>query len=91
MNKHELIVAVAESTGLDKKECRKAVQGFIDVVAETLARSEKVKLTKFGKFSVSRRNERLQKNPQTGEKIMIPARNIVKFRPGAGLSGEVNC
>ncbi|MEJ6682054.1 MAG: HU family DNA-binding protein, partial [Flavobacteriales bacterium] len=50
----------------------------------------RLSLVGFGSFSVSRRNERKGRNPQTGKEITIKAKNVVKFKAGADLSGKVN-
>jgi DNA-binding protein HU-beta len=90
MNKLELVSAIAESTGLSKAETQKAVQGFMDTVAQSLAKGEVITLVGFGGFSAVQRSEKTAKNLRTGEKIVIPARKAVKFRPGKSLSDAVN-
>ena len=90
MNKQELISAIAESTGLSKAEIQKAVQGFMDTVAQSLAKGEVITLIGFGGFSAVQRSEKTVKNLRTGEKIVIPARKVVKFRAGKFLSDAVD-
>ena len=90
MNKQELISVIAESTGLSKAETRKAVQAFIDTVAQSLAKGEVITLIGFGGFFAVQRSEKTAKNVRTGEKIVIPARKAVKFRAGKSLSDTVD-
>jgi DNA-binding protein HU-beta len=54
-----------------------------------LKKGDSVTLIGFGTFSVSKRAARKGRNPQTGAEINIPAKNVVKFKPGKGLSEAV--
>ena len=73
MNKTELVAAVAEKTGLTKKDAEKALCALIETVKEEVAKNEKVQLIGFGTFEARKRNARTGKNPQSGEAIEIPA------------------
>ncbi len=85
MNKAELIDAIAEKAGLQKVEAKKALEAYVAVTAETLKAGDKISLVGFGTFSVSKRAERKGRNPQTKEEMMIPAKNVVKFKAGSEL------
>ncbi|MAX81409.1 MAG: DNA-binding protein [Crocinitomicaceae bacterium] len=90
MNKAELIDAMATEGGISKAEAKKALDGFISATSEALKKGDRVSLVGFGSFSVSKRNARTGRNPQTGKEIQIPAKNVVKFKAGAELSDSVN-
>ncbi|MGN0464741.1 MAG: HU family DNA-binding protein [Lachnospiraceae bacterium] len=90
MNKTELVAAIAEKTELSKKEAEKALKAFTDIVAEELAKGEKVQLVGFGTFEVSERAEREGRNPRTKEAIVIPASKAPKFKPGKALKEQIN-
>jgi len=90
MNKSELIDAIAAESGLTKADSKRAVDGFINVVGSTLKKNDKISLVGFGSFSISKRAARTGRNPQTGKEIKIAAKNVVKFKAGADLSGKVN-
>lgn len=91
MNKSELVADVAQRSGLSKSEAQRAVEAFTDSVTNCLRRGEdSVALTGFGTFSLSRREAREGRNPQTGEAIEIPVKNSVKFKPGKTLKDSVN-
>lgn len=90
MNKSQLIDSVAEKAGLSKADAKKAVEGFVATVEETLKAGDKLALVGFGSFSVSERSARTGINPQTKATIQIPAKKVVKFKAGAELSGAVN-
>ena len=89
MTKSEFVDQIASEAGLSKGDAGKAVDAFIDVVEETLKRGGEVNFTGFGKFSVSDRGARQGVNPQTGEKIQIPASKVPKFSAGSGLKKAV--
>lgn len=90
MNKTELVAAIAEKTTLSKKDTELVLKAFVDVVTEQLQNGDKVQLTGFGTFEVAKREQREGKNPLTGDKMVIPAANVPKFKAGKGLKDEVN-
>ena len=90
MNKAELVAAMAEKTGLTKKDAENALKAFTDVVAEELKKGEKIQLVGFGTFEVSERAARTGRNPQTGEEMEIPASKAPKFKAGKALKDIVN-
>lgn len=85
MNKTEFIAAVAEKSQLTKVDAKKAVDAGVEVITEQMRKGEKVTILGFGSFSVVERAAREGVNPQTGKKIKIKARKVVKFKPGTGL------
>jgi DNA-binding protein HU-beta len=89
MNKTEFIGAVAGKAGLSKVDARKATDAFIKTVESTVGKGEKVSLLGFGTFSVTEKAARKGVNPKTKESINIPARKVVKFKPGAELAKVV--
>lgn len=90
MNKAELVSKMAEISGMTKASAEKALNAFIEAVEEALGKGEKVTLVGFGTFMVTKRAARKGRNPRTGEEIKIPARKIVKFKPGSNLESIVN-
>jgi DNA-binding protein HU-beta len=89
MNKAELISLISGKTGLTRADAKKGLDATVEAVSEALKAGDRVSLVGFGSFSVSERGSRSGRNPRTGEDIKIPAKKIVKFRPGAELSGSV--
>ncbi len=90
MNKADLIGSIADKSGLSKADASKALEAFTDSVEAALKSGDRVSLVGFGSFSVDKRDARTGRNPRTGEEIQIAAKNVVKFKPGAGLSNSVN-
>lgn len=89
MNKAELIDAMAAKAGLTKKQTKEALEGFISSVSDALKEGDRVALVGFGSFAVSTRAERKGRNPRTKKEMVIPAKKVVKFKPGNELSGRV--
>lgn len=89
MQKPELLTAVVEKTGLDKKDASKAVEAVFSTIQETLAKGEKVQLIGFGNFEVRERAARKGRNPQTGKEIEIAASKLPAFKPGKNLKDAV--
>ena len=89
MNKTELIAAVAEKTGLSKKDSDAAVAAMVDVITESLVQGEKVQLVGFGSFEVKSRSARMGRTPHTKEQIEIPASKVPVFKAGKALKDTV--
>ncbi len=89
MNKGDLINQVAESANLTKAQAGAALDAVLDSVGGALKGGDKVTLIGFGTFSVSNRSARTGRNPKTGKEIDIPAKTVVKFKPGKKLSDSV--
>ncbi|KJR98127.1 MAG: DNA-binding protein [Desulfobulbaceae bacterium BRH_c16a] len=90
MNKKELIESIAGAADISKAAAEKALNGTLAAIAESLNNGDKVTLVGFGTFSVSKRDARQGRNPQTGKDISIPAKKVVKFKAGSKLSEAVN-
>ena len=89
MNKAELIAAVAEKTGLSKKDTESVVSATFDTIVAAMAEDEKVQLVGFGSFEVKKRAERIGRNPKTKESITIPASKVPTFKAGKALKDSV--
>lgn len=90
MNKSDLIDVIAADAGISKTAAKAALESVTNNVTSTLKGGGKVSLIGWGTWSVSKRPAREGRNPQTGATIQIAEKNIVKFKPGAGLSDAVN-
>jgi len=89
MNKQDVVVRMAEKSGLSNKAAESALDAFTAVVGETLAGGDEVKLVGFGVFCARQRAERNGRNPQTGKKITIAATVAPVFTPSALLKQAV--
>ena len=89
MNKDMLVSAINEKTELSKKDVEMVIETMVDVITKSLQSGDKVTLTGFGTFRVSSRAARLGINPQTKQKIQIPAMTVPKFTAGKSLKEAV--
>lgn len=93
MNKTELISAMAEKMNMEidatKQMASVALKAFTETITEALEKGDKVQITGFGTFETSVRSERTGVNPKTLEEIVIPAKTVPKFKPGAALKDAV--
>jgi DNA-binding protein HU-beta len=90
MNKAELVAAIAETSGLTKKDSETFLTGFKAAITQALVDGEKVQLSGFGSWETKLRKARKGRNPQTGEEIQIAEKTAVKFKPAKGLNEELN-
>ena len=90
MKKTELIAAIAEQSGLSKKDAEKALAATIDTIIKTVAEGDKIQLTGFGTFEQRQRNARTGIDPRTGNSIEIPASKVPAFKAGKGFKDIVN-
>ena len=88
MTKTELIQGVQEKLNCTKKDAELAVNTVFEVL--TLVHDEKVAISKFGSFEVRQRNEKLCKNPQTQELMIVPASKAPVFKASKTLKDAVN-
>ena len=88
--KAEFLKAVSNKTSMTQTDLDKALGGILDQIKNILAKGESVGFLGFGKFDISERAARDGRNPQTGEKMKIPASKAVKFSAGKDLKDAVN-
>ena len=90
MNKTELISAVAEKTGLSKKDADSAVNAMLDAIVNTVAQNEKVQIVGFGTFELRSRSERQGRDPRTNSPITIPASRVPAFKAGKAFKDSTS-
>jgi nucleoid DNA-binding protein len=89
VGKDQLVHEIAERSGLGIEESRHALEEMLNSIETQLGKGNEVRLTGFGKFSVSRRKAREGRNPQTGEPLKIAAKKVPHFSAGAELKNAV--
>lgn len=91
MTKAEIIEAICEKVGgFSKREAALLVDTIFDTMKDTLAAGYKIKISGFGNFVVRDKHERFGLNPRTREKIVLPPRRVVRFKPSPVLKARVN-
>ncbi|HFU74704.1 MAG TPA: HU family DNA-binding protein [Arcobacter sp.] len=89
MKKAEFIEAVANKSGLSKKDANEALSAILETITEALKNEQTVNFIGFGSFSTVKRSAREARVPLTGKKVQIPERNAVKFKVGKSLKDSV--
>jgi DNA-binding protein HU-beta len=89
MNKAELVSKISDDSGISRSQANAALNSFIEAVTKTLKSGNKVTLVGFGTFSVSKRNARTGRNPQTGATIKIKAKKVARFKAGKELAAKL--
>jgi integration host factor subunit alpha len=90
MTKADIVEKVYQKIGFSKKEASELVELVFGSLKDVLQRGDKVKISGFGNFVVRGKNERVGRNPQTGEQIKISARRVLTFRPSQVLKAMLN-
>jgi len=86
MNKTDLVNEIAAKAGLNKVAAKAALEACLESIEQALANEDKVQLIGFGTFQIVEKEARTGINPRTKEKIQIPARKAVKFKPASELA-----
>jgi integration host factor subunit alpha len=90
MTKADIVEKVYQKIGFSKKEASELVELVFTSLKDVLTKGDKVKISGFGNFVVREKNERVGRNPQTGEQITISARRVLTFRPSQVLKAMLN-
>src|SRR4051795_536890 len=89
-NKAQLIEALSERLGDDKKVASQAVDGLVDIIIRTVNKGEKVNITGFGVFEKRARAARTARNPRTGEAVRVKKTNVPAFRAGTTFKDVIS-
>lgn len=90
LTRADLTEAVYKSVGLSRNESAELVETILESMAGSLEQGETVKLSSFGTFSVRDKNQRIGRNPKTGEEVPIKPRRVLTFRPSHVLKDQIN-
>ena len=82
MTKKEIVKRISEDIGLTQLKTKDIVQRTLDAIIDTLVTEGRIELRNFGVFEVKQRAPRKARNPRTGEKVYVPSKNVVTFKPG---------
>lgn len=86
----DLAEAVYQAVGLSRTESADLVERVLDLVGDALIEGQNVKLSSFGSFLVRSKNQRIGRNPKTGEEVPILPRQVLVFKPSNVLKSKIN-
>jgi nucleoid DNA-binding protein len=90
MTKRDLVIRISNETNLIQQDVLTVVQKTLDYITEALLKGETVELRNFGVFEIKLRKPRVGRNPNDpGKDVLIPARAVVKFKPGKEMREQV--
>ena len=89
MTKKDIILKIADETGLKQIDVKEVVQRTFDCIVDSLSKGEKVELRNFGIFKVKTRKGRMGRNPRTGAGVSIPNKKVVSFKAGMKMKTDV--
>lgn len=90
MTKLEVANSLRERTGISQRQAVDALELFLDSVKAALKEGNKVSLVGFGTFLIKTKEARNGRNPRTGEKIRIPPKSVIVFKPGKEFRDQIN-
>lgn len=85
MTKIELVEALSEKTGMQKKDAEKILETLVNTIQDALKNNIKVNVAGLGTFIVVEKKARVARNPKTGETVQVEAKRAPKFKPGKQL------
>lgn len=86
----DLADVVYEKVGLSRNESSELVEDVLREISDALIKEETVKISSFGSFSVRQKNERIGRNPKTGEEVPIEPRKVLVFKASHVLKERIN-
>ena len=89
VTKKEIVKTISEEIGLTQLKTKEIVQKTFDAIVDTLVEDKRIELRNFGVFEVKQRAARKARNPRTGEKVLVPEKFVVTFKPGKEMEERV--
>ena len=86
----DLAEAVYQNVGLSRTESADLVERVLEMISDSLVGGDNVKLSSFGSFLVRSKNQRIGRNPKTGEEVPILPRQVLVFKPSNVLKTKIN-
>jgi integration host factor subunit beta len=89
VTKKEIVKQISDKLGLTQLKTKEIVQQTFDAIVDTLLEDGRIELRNFGVFEVKQRKARKARNPRTGERVDVPPKNVVTFKPGKEMEERV--
>ena len=90
LTKKDLVNLVYMQIGFSKKIAENLIDDFFLTLVENLIKEKKIKISKFGTFSIRKKNQRIGRNPKTKERKIISERSVVLFKPSKEFKEFIN-
>jgi len=89
MTKQDMVKTIANRLGLTQVETKEVVQCTLDTIVEAICTQGGIELRNFGVFKIKNRAPRKARNPRTGEKIEVPGKKVITFKPGKYIHEKI--
>ncbi len=89
MTKKEIVKTISEEIGMTQLRTKEIVQKTFDAIVETLVDEGRIELRNFGVFEVKKRAARKARNPRTGQRVDVPEKYVVTFKPGKEMEAAI--
>ena len=89
MTKKEIVKTISDEIGMTQLKTKEIVQKTFDAIIEALVKEGRIELRNFGVFEVKKRAARKARNPRTGDKVHVPEKYVVTFKPGKEMEARV--
>lgn len=89
MTKKEIVKTISEEIGLTQLKTKEIVQKTFDAIVNALVEEKRIELRNFGVFEVKKRAARKARNPRTGQRVDVPEKYVVTFKPGKEMEERV--
>ena len=90
LKKKDIINSIYMRLGFPKKICENLLEDFLSIILEEIITKKKVKISKFGTFTLRHKKSRIGRNPKTLEKKVIIDRNVILFKPSKEFKNYIN-
>lgn len=90
MNNKEFISALSKRTGYKSVDVQHMVRTTVNAITDNLLDEGGVTLSRLGTFDVKKRNERIINNPSTGQRMLVPPKLVVNFKPVSSAKEKMN-
>ncbi|MBN1256436.1 MAG: integration host factor subunit beta [Planctomycetes bacterium] len=90
MTKNDIVLTIAETTGMSQTDVKRIVQRTLDSIIDVLKENGRLELRNFGVFEVRNRKARKARNPRTGEEVMVPPCKVVSFKAGKRMESVIS-
>ena len=89
MTKKEIVKTISEEIGMTQLKTKEIVQKTFNAIVETLVEEQRIELRNFGVFEVKKRAARKARNPRTGQRVDVPQKFVITFKPGKEMEEKV--
>ena len=90
LTKKEILNSIYMQIGFSKKISENLLEDLFEIVVKSIIKHKKVKISKFGTFTLRKKNQRIGRNPKTREEKIISERNVILFKPSKELKNFIN-